>query len=672
MSKTQLSEHEQPKIAISRSRKRAFFIVTAVTPLLAIVLLELGLRSFGYGPNIALFTTEEVGGKTYHIMNPDVKFRYFSHVTFSPNTSPDYFIVPKPKGTFRIFSLGASTTIGFPYGPVGSFSTFLRDRLQTIFPLKRIEIINLGMTATNSYTAADISHDLMDYEPDLIIDYDGHNEFYGALGVASNETAGGSRFLTKLYLRLVHYRTFFLLRSGLDKLRAALQSTTPTDNNGTLMERLSRGQYVLLNSPEHRRGLEIFRSNLDELRETCVSHGIPLIFSPQVSNLRDQPPFVSEFNPGLSDEAKSKFDYDFDNGITYWREGMIDSAGVEFRSAMALDSGRADAHYLYARCLDSLGQMDNAKNEYTRARDLDQLRFRASTDFNDAIKETAHGPGVYFAPLEEMMAQRSKGGIIGKNLILEHLHPRLEGNFFFAKEYARIMRDNALLATPQEWMRDDTVADERLWNDRILTTVDELAAEVRVARLTSEWPFKHAFSVPDSLLLNGPMGKIIDPFVKGQATWERTHVAAAEYFEKSGDFQGAEKEYRVLINQLPYNISAYLLLGQLYGAEKKLEKAREILVTSLAVEPSFEAYQLLGKIQLIDNRPLEAIPYLEHSYSMSRTPDQRTSAGFFLALSQVKTGKIAEAKSLLNEVLKINPTLKDARALLNSISNQPS
>jgi len=183
------------------AKKRTFFIITIAVPFVALAVLEVGLRIFHYGPNISLFVTEEFGDRTYHVMNPDVKFRYFSRVDFSPNTSPDYFLVPKPKGTFRIFCLGGSTTIGFPYGPVGSFGSFLRDRLKAIFPDQQIEVINLGMTATNSYTAADLARDVVNYEPDLIIDYDGHNEFYGALGISSNESLGGSRFLTDLSFR---------------------------------------------------------------------------------------------------------------------------------------------------------------------------------------------------------------------------------------------------------------------------------------------------------------------------------------------------------------------------------------------------------------------------------------------------------------------------------------
>ena len=657
---------------LSPSKKRLFLVITVLSPLLLLAALELCLRIFGYGPNMALFTKEEFGGKTYHIMNPDVKFRYFSTVAFSPNTSLDYFLVPKPKGMFRIFCLGGSTTIGFPYGPIGSFSTFLRDRLKAVFPDKQIEVINLGMTATNSYTVADIAKELVNYEPNLIIVYDGHNEFYGALGIASNETVGRSRFLTDLYLRLVHVRTFLLLRSFIQKVGHLFASSSQPQETGTLMERLSKGKNIPLHSPDYTRALQIFKANLDELVETFRSHKIPLIVSPQVSNLRDEPPFVSEFDEGSSPANQARYLVDFQKGKQFWDAGIVDSALTDFRSAASLDSVRADAPYWIGRCLDSLGRTTEAKKEYVRARDLDQLRFRASSDFNEVIKQTGDNKNVFVAGLDEVMSEHSRGGIVGNNLILEHLHPRLEGNFLIAKEYARVIRDHDLLGTPQEWAQEDTISDETLWSNRPLTIVDNLAAELRIAKLTSEWPFTMQTPVKDSVLLKGTLGTIVNVLVNGQTTWERAHVAAAEYFQKTGDSNDAEREYKALINQLRYNNSAYLALGQLYGFEKKDEQSKAILRKSLTVEASFEAYYMLGTLELGENHPERGIPFFERCYSMNSTPDQHTSAGFLLALSKARTGNTSEARTLLQEILALNPTLKDARSLLNSLNGNIS
>jgi len=61
----------------------------------------------------------------------------------------------------------------------------LKHRLSHTFPNKNIEVINTGITAVNSYTLWDLTDDIIEQKPDLVIIYAGHNEYYGALGVGS-------------------------------------------------------------------------------------------------------------------------------------------------------------------------------------------------------------------------------------------------------------------------------------------------------------------------------------------------------------------------------------------------------------------------------------------------------------------------------------------------------
>ena len=307
--------HRRVQEQLSASRRHAYLAITFAFPCVVLLLLEASLRVLHYGPDLSLFITQELHGRTYHIMNPEVRRRYFSQVSFAPSTSPDYFLMPKPGGTYRIFCFGGSTTAGFPYWFNGAFSSFLRDRLRSNFPDRPIEVINLGMTATNSYTVVDMARDVLEYEPDLIIVYDGHNEFYGALGTASRESMGGSRWLSRLALALAHIRTYQL---ALD-IAAAFGSVFGNDDNptsrGTLMERLARGKTVPYNSQTYRDGLQIFSANLQELKDLCTDRGVPVILGTQVSNLRGLVPFVSGTPPETSPQTRLAFNTRFNTGI---------------------------------------------------------------------------------------------------------------------------------------------------------------------------------------------------------------------------------------------------------------------------------------------------------------------------------------------------------------------
>src|ERR1019366_9354225 len=100
-----------------------------------------------------------------------------------------------------LFVMGESSAAGFPYPPNGTFARVIRDALTDVLPADTVEVVNLGMAATNSYTIADLAHDVIDQKPDAVLIYGGHNEYYGALGAGSIETLGSYPSFVRLYLR---------------------------------------------------------------------------------------------------------------------------------------------------------------------------------------------------------------------------------------------------------------------------------------------------------------------------------------------------------------------------------------------------------------------------------------------------------------------------------------
>ncbi|HLF19745.1 MAG TPA: hypothetical protein VI704_03050, partial [Bacteroidota bacterium] len=302
MKKTK-QKHQSPELNVQK--KRIFFAITVALPFVLLIGSELLLRWFNYGPDLSLFTQHEIRGQKYYLMNPEVKSRYFGTLNFAPTTSPEYFLASKPAGTYRIFCLGGSTTVGYPYWYNGSFSSYLRDRLKAAFPQRNLEIINLGMTATNSFTVLDMARELVACQPDLIIVYDGHNEFYGALGVASQQTVGSSRIAAQLYLRMVHVRTFQFLRDWIQTILGFFSSPDRPRSRSTMMETLARNRYVSFGSSLYESAFSAFKENLEDLKAICREEDIPLLIGTQVSNLRDRPPFISNNSLALLPTQKA-------------------------------------------------------------------------------------------------------------------------------------------------------------------------------------------------------------------------------------------------------------------------------------------------------------------------------------------------------------------------------
>jgi tetratricopeptide (TPR) repeat protein len=619
---------------VSPGRRRIYMLVTVSVPFLLVLALETGLRIGGYGPDLSLFTKETIGGASFLMMNPDVKSRYFARVDFTPNTSYDTFPVSRAGGTFRIFCLGGSTTVGFPYGYCGSFSSFLRDRLQTLFPERNIEVVNLGMTATNSFTVLDIARELGPCTPDLIIVYDGHNEFYGALGSMSAESVGQSRWLTLLYLRIIHSRTFLLARTLYTRFADTPETGHDAPARGTMMERLAYNRFVPYGSPVYARTLETFRRNLEDLVAYCSEHAVPLFLSTQVSNLRHQRPFVSG-PPAAGD-----------------------------------DTTLAGTWYARGQSADSLREPAVARAAYTRARDLDQLRFRTATDFNDVIRSfDGHGP-VSVVDIESVFAGASPDGIVGRELILEHLHPNSRGYALMAKAYAGAMRRRGLLASHPEWARRDTLDETMLAARSTLTIIDRMAAARRTELLTAGWPFTRGASPRTARADRTPLDGIVDKLVGGRWSWEAAHVAAAQYFGSTGDTAAMIHEYRALINQIPRNVSAWLILAQVYLQGRRYDEAIPLLEHSITIEPGFFAHRWLGGLAMQRGSADSAIVHLEKARVLAIGEQDRSETGYLLAVAYRRTGRIADARAAVQHVLSLTPGFAPARELLNRMNKE--
>jgi hypothetical protein len=224
---------------ISLKRKWLFTVLLILFPFILILLLELSLRIAAYGDNYNLFEDYNVYGKAYRRCHQDVGKKYFNHVVYTTPGS-ELFLKEKPENGFRIFVIGSSTAVGFPYGSGVMFPRILQERLKDSYPGRHIEVINTAMTAINSYTFQDKIGEILKEEPDALLIYGGQNEFYGALGIGSKEALGSIRWIKVLHLKLLEFKTYQLLRnlifaaqhliSGKTEVSGADASTT------TLME----------------------------------------------------------------------------------------------------------------------------------------------------------------------------------------------------------------------------------------------------------------------------------------------------------------------------------------------------------------------------------------------------------------------------------------------------
>ncbi len=192
-------------------KRLRFTAAMFLIPVAFFAVVEGALRVFGFGAAYPLFVPVD-GRPEYLYQNRDVARRYFTHVENVPSSLADFFEAEKDSSTFRIFVQGGSSGAGFPFYYGGSFSRMLEQRLIQTFPARHIEVVNTSMAAVNSYTLADFADEILVQQPDAVLIYAGHNEYYGALGVGSSESVGGSPLLIRTYLALSDLRLTQALR----------------------------------------------------------------------------------------------------------------------------------------------------------------------------------------------------------------------------------------------------------------------------------------------------------------------------------------------------------------------------------------------------------------------------------------------------------------------------
>ncbi len=449
--------------------KRIWFTALALgIPLLVLAGLEGGLRWSGVGAGEhAVFTTVP-GHPDYQVLNAAYLERYFNG-SFKPDVAYNPFRKAKQAGTFRVMVLGGSSVAGFPYRFYLGFPAHLQQRLEAEAAGQRIEVVNLGVTAANSYTLWDLKDAVAAQAPDAVLIYAGHNEYYGAFGAGSSVNALGNRIWLKRFIlrlkRLVLYRS-------LERLWHRL-APRPADDR-SLMAQMIRNAGITLDSDAYRDGVAQFEANMRAVLETFRAAGIPVYMGTLVANLKDQPP--------LSRDPEALNDYE--QGQRLLVGGDTVQARVAFRSA----------------------------------KDKDAIRFRAPEALNDVIQAFAREGLLTPVDLAPVARSYSASGVEDEWFFADHLHPNTIGYYLIGETYAEALRDHpALRRRPPVRMFSGEAAlpDTLDWRTRTIQLDRQLAdpferlfGHLQVFSINAGYPFSEASPEQERLLLRQTLGRV--------------------------------------------------------------------------------------------------------------------------------------------------------------------
>ncbi len=646
---------------ISGKKRTWFYIIALAIPILFFLLLEILLRVGGYGFDYPLFSEIE-GFEHYQYPREDVAARYFHTTGIHPGIPFDSFRSEKDEATFRIFVQGGSTAAGFPYYYGGSFPDMLEQRLQQTFPDRNIEVVNTAMAAVNSYTLYDFVGEIIEQEPDAILIYAGHNEFYGALGVGSTESLGSSPGLIRMYLRLDDLRVVQLLRNSIAKIAGAFSNREAGEiPGGTLMERVVKDQSIPYGSRKFLKGLNQFESNLDAILRRYRRAGIPVYISTIASNERDHPPFISnEAVHSLDswDETRQRI-------AALVLDDSVSSGIALLDRVIRRDTTHAGARFVRARLLEQVGSINAAEREYRIARDMDQLRFRASSDINKIISRVAEEHGAVVVDAYSALVQNEGARVVSQEVMTEHLHPNINGYFLIADAFYRSMQEHRLIA--EDWDAANDIADAR--GELLITPLDRMVGHLRVTRLTSSWPFKPRGTIDNSLdTLTGrnELENLALSLFRDETTRREALDKLRTSYVARGQNLNALRVTYAIIQRYPFLHRPYFEAGSLLAAMGRFDEAIVYAEASLERQESAEGFRLLGSVQLQQEINEEGTANLERSLALEPRNEQ---ALYNAAGGYAKMGQKARCVELIEQLLAISPNHPGALSLLATLGS---
>ncbi len=391
-----------------------------LVPILLLGVTEGALRLFDVGFSTSLTVPCTMQGRPASCYN-----LFFPAPFFPPGMikTPQAYGVPveKPSGTFRIFVLGESAAMGDP-DPAFGFSRYLEVMLQERFRSMKFEVVNTGSVAINSHVLLPIAKGLAEQRPDLFIIYSGNNEVVGPYGPG---TALASSAMSLPVIR----GSIFFHSTRIGQLLTKI-GTQKREWGG--MEMFLDKQ-VPASSPLMSKVYENFESNLRDTIAVARGSGARVIVATVATNLKDCAPFASAHREGLTQGAMHSWSALVQQGSDFENARSYADALKAYSAAAQIDDQYAELEFRVARSLWLLGDYAASREHFSRARNLDTLRFRADSKINEINRAVATSSGVELVDADEILARGSPNGIVGSELVYEHVHMTPEGNYLLAR-----------------------------------------------------------------------------------------------------------------------------------------------------------------------------------------------------------------------------------------------
>lgn len=617
---------------LPRWKRALFMLVTLAIPIAALGVVELGLRVAGFGgyPSFIREAGEVAPGRKLMVVEPAATKPYFFANPERPGYAEEsHFESPKPAGTLRVFIVGESAAKGYPQPRNLAISAFLEQDLAMLLeggtPLEgiaQVEVINLGTTAVASFPLVAMVDEIARHEPDVVVFFVGNNEFFGAYGTASINSAGT---LPTSLLPWMRAARGLALVQALDALFAG------GGEDRTLMEEMIGQVSIPADSPLRAQAAANLRAHLSRMIAATQAAGARAIVCTTPSN---------------------------ESGLAPIGEG-----------------GGALERFSEAKALAAERRRDEAREAFLDARDLDTMPWRPTRATEEAIRAAARERGAALCDVAEAFRAASLDGATGWDLLDDHVHLTVKGQAMAARMIAGAiaaegplsLRAERLAALPQ-WEESAAALGSNPYDDyRVHHTMRVLFRIPFMKRSNPE-----AFARFETLVAEAEAR--MRPSVREVAReWqtERPHAGGlrpiagmvARALLREGETEEAGRLYRIARRQVPAYTSWSLeytyfdlacrerLMGSLDESARTealaaIERGRFLLSFGHSESGFTERY--VGRLHQMRGEWGEAIPFLVAARPKMNAEDL-VACDQALVMSYIRCGRPGEAAILIDQ-----------------------
>jgi len=331
------------------------------------------------------------------------------------------FSAKKSNEIYRIIALGDSSTLG-----VGVLNSETYCSILEIFlnrsknSSRRYEVINGGAAGYSSLQGLRyLKNDIINYRPDLITIYFGLNDYLYARGQNDRDRPQLAPWIIRID-HVMSYSQFYRLLTGVVSNLINPERKYPPDRRVDLPD--FKSNLVQMIAVAREAGAEVILLNVP-LRPT-----IPLVVNPI--------PLRKEGKDGMRLEWLKPA---YIGKANYFIKTEFEGATSELEEIVEKYPQWAMAHYLLAKRYEKTREIEKARTEYQRAREMDLDRDVVAR-YNKSIEEVASALKVPLVDLVGMFAAKE-----GEDLFLDERHLSALGHKIIAEGIFSTLKSNGLV-----------------------------------------------------------------------------------------------------------------------------------------------------------------------------------------------------------------------------------